>query len=467
MGLGLQMIAWDDDFCEALAARGFYVMRFDNRDVGLSTSFDAWGDPNPLHVFDELRKKHPVDAPYLLRDMADDAVGAARRRRRARRARRRRLDGRDDRAGAGDPSSRARADADVDHVDHRRHRRARTLVRDDRRGAGAVSARSPRASSSARSRSRARSTAAASRSTTSAIARLAARSFDRAYHPGGVRRQLIAIWLSGDRTAGAAASCSVPTLVMHGDADPLVPVDGGRATARAIPGARLEIIAGMGHELPRRGLAARHRRRHHAGGGARAVTSALVARAPVRYPCDYIDKGGLAVTDGARGCSGTPTWQLVVRGALDPAHVRTALADVVARYPSLRCTRIHALDGEPLARAPLRLRRGSAVRRRRASFASSRRATIATRSPRWCTTSRIGRLDLFADFPVTLTLARTGDDGCRLFFRQHHAIADGRAFIGLLVDFAAFLDAARAGRRPPPEALAPIHRAASSSRCSG
>jgi len=60
MGLGLQMIAWDDAFCEALAARGFYVIRYDNRDVGLSTTFDAYGDPNPLRVFDELRKKRPV-----------------------------------------------------------------------------------------------------------------------------------------------------------------------------------------------------------------------------------------------------------------------------------------------------------------------------------------------------------------------------------------------------------------------
>ncbi|MGZ3426255.1 MAG: hypothetical protein ACXVCV_06375, partial [Polyangia bacterium] len=77
------------------------------------------------------------------------------------------------------------------------------------------------------------------------------------------------------------------------------------------------------------------------------MTEALVARQPVRDPCDYVDKGGLAGTDGARGCSGTPTWQLLVRGALDPAHVRTALADVVARYPSL-ATRIQALDGERL-----------------------------------------------------------------------------------------------------------------------
>ena len=75
MGLGLQMIAWDDELCQALAARGFYVIRFDNRDVGLSTSFDAWGVPNPLQVFDELREKRPVTPPYRLADMADDAVG--------------------------------------------------------------------------------------------------------------------------------------------------------------------------------------------------------------------------------------------------------------------------------------------------------------------------------------------------------------------------------------------------------
>src|SRR6185312_5091592 len=74
MGLGLQMVAWDDAFLDALAARGFYVIRFDNRDVGLSTNFDAWGDPNPLQVFDELRKKHEVHAPYRLADMADDAA---------------------------------------------------------------------------------------------------------------------------------------------------------------------------------------------------------------------------------------------------------------------------------------------------------------------------------------------------------------------------------------------------------
>jgi condensation domain-containing protein/uncharacterized protein DUF1298 len=185
------------------------------------------------------------------------------------------------------------------------------------------------------------------------------------------------------------------------------------------------------------------------------VTTALVARAPVRYPCDYVDKGGLAVTDGARGCSGTPTWQLVVTGALDPAHVRSALADVVTRYPSLTTT-VHALDGAPLA-----ARRFAYIEDPAFSIDAIFRVVEARDEGALAALVRDEEnrhLDLFRDAPMTLTLARTGDDRCRLLFRQHHAIADGRAFIALLVDFAAFLDAARAGRRPPPEALAPIHR---------
>ncbi|MCU1279676.1 MAG: hypothetical protein JWM53_3222 [bacterium] len=185
------------------------------------------------------------------------------------------------------------------------------------------------------------------------------------------------------------------------------------------------------------------------------MTGALVAREPIRYPCDFVDKGGLAVTDGARGCSGTPTWQLVVRGALEPAHVRAALADVVTRYPSL-ATRIHALDGEPLG-----ARRFAYVEDPAFAVDGIFRAVEARDEATLAALVHMEQnrhLDLFRDFPVTLTLARTGDDACRLIFRQHHAIADGRAFIGLLADFALFLDAARAGRRPPPEALAPIHR---------
>ncbi|HWE29950.1 MAG TPA: condensation domain-containing protein [Polyangia bacterium] len=175
----------------------------------------------------------------------------------------------------------------------------------------------------------------------------------------------------------------------------------------------------------------------------------------ITYPCDYVDKGGLAVTDNARGCSGTPTWQLVVAGALDAAHVRAALADVVARYPPLRC-KVQALDGEPL-----RARRFAYVEDPEFDLDACFRVVDARDEATLAALVHEEQnrpLDLFRDAPLTLTLARTGDDSCRLFFRQHHAIADGRAFIGLLVDFAAFLDAARAGRRPAAEALARIDR---------
>jgi hypothetical protein len=175
----------------------------------------------------------------------------------------------------------------------------------------------------------------------------------------------------------------------------------------------------------------------------------------IQYPCDFIDKGGLAVTDGTRGCSGTPTWQLVVSGVLDPQHLRTALTDVVTRYPSLRC-KVRALDGEPLGARRFAWVEDPAFdldaifRVVEAHDAATLAAIVHEEQNR--------AHDLFRDPPVTLTLVRTGDDGCRLLFRQHHAIADGRAFIALVADFAAFLDAARAGRRPPASALAPIDR---------
>jgi pimeloyl-ACP methyl ester carboxylesterase len=78
---------------------------------------------------------------------------------------------------------------------------------------------------------------------------LAARCYDRGYHPAGASRQLAAIVATADRTA-ALSRVTAPTTVIHGDADPLVGVSGGRATAQAIPGARLVVIPGMGHDMP-------------------------------------------------------------------------------------------------------------------------------------------------------------------------------------------------------------------------
>ena len=249
MGLGLQMVAWDDDFCSTLAARGFYVVRFDNRDAGLSTNFDAWGDPNPLAVFDELRKKHPVTPPYRLADLADDVAGL--------------LDTLGIRAAHVVGLSMGGMIAQELAIRHPERVLTLTSIMST---TGATDVRGPSYETIAallapfppdrhgfieRSVGLAHTLHGLGFPFEDArVRRVAARSFDRAYRPGGVRRQLIAIWLSGDRTP-ALAALRVPTLVMHGDADPLIPVDGGRATARAIAGARLEVIPGMGHELPR------------------------------------------------------------------------------------------------------------------------------------------------------------------------------------------------------------------------
>jgi len=165
----------------------------------------------------------------------------------------------------------------------------------------------------------------------------------------------------------------------------------------------------------------------------------------IRYACDFIDKGALALTDNARGCSVTPTWQLVVRGALDPAHVRGALADCAARFPSLRC-KMRATDGD---------RRFEWVEDPAFTVDAIFRVVETDDLAALAREEQNRPLDPLRDFPVTLTLARAGGD-CRLFFRQHHASADGRAFIGLLIEFAAFLESRRTGK--PITALEPVHR---------
>jgi hypothetical protein len=171
---------------------------------------------------------------------------------------------------------------------------------------------------------------------------------------------------------------------------------------------------------------------------------------------DYIDKGSLALTSRAHGSSGTPTWQLLVRGALDPGHVRQALADTIARYPSL-ATRVQSLDGAPPEAARYRYAHDPQF------TVDKMLAVVDLRQAR----DRLDEIiqehldrhtDLFCDAPVTLTLVQLEDATSRLVFRQHHGLADGRAFIELLTDFAQFLVAARAGERPAAEALAPIAR---------
>ena len=176
----------------------------------------------------------------------------------------------------------------------------------------------------------------------------------------------------------------------------------------------------------------------------------------VVYPFDYVDKGGVAVTSARHGCSGTPTWQLVVRGVPDPDAVRAALGDLLVRYPSL-VTRVQALDAIPEYAKRFRYAGSATV------DVASLFELVDLRGRPAELTALIRDvwnrpLDQFRQPPVTLTMAITADDRCHLLFRAHHGIADGRAFIGLLADFARFVGAREAGLAPAPDQLSPVGR---------
>jgi pimeloyl-ACP methyl ester carboxylesterase len=247
MGLGTQMIAWDEELCQRFADRGFFVIRFDNRDVGLSTKIEA-PDLDVAAAIGAALAGQPPDAPYLLTDMADDAFGL--------------LDHLGiDRAhvvGASMGGMIAQTMAIA------RPERVATLTSImSTTGDPDVGTATPEAMALLMTRPPADREAYVANAVASSrllhgpvlpfdearAADRAARSFDRCFHPAGVGRQLVAIIASGDRTA-ALADVAVPTLVIHGDVDPLVNHSGGVATAKAVPGAQLLTIAGMGHGLP-------------------------------------------------------------------------------------------------------------------------------------------------------------------------------------------------------------------------
>jgi proline iminopeptidase len=249
-GLGLQLMAWPDEFVEGLVELGFYVIRFDNRDCGLSTKFEHAGIPNLGLAWLKAKLHWPIRPPYTLEDMADDAVGvlsalgvarahvvgvsmggmiaqlmAARFPSRVlsltsimSSSGRRGLPGPTPavrRAMLRQPKPGVDADGLVEHG-------VRLL-----QAIGSPTYPTPEKQ----------------------LRRRVARSLRRNCCPGGVVRQILAVAASGDRTP-LLHSIAAPTLVIHGAADPMVPLACGADTANAIPGARLEVIEGMGHDLP-------------------------------------------------------------------------------------------------------------------------------------------------------------------------------------------------------------------------
>ena len=247
MGLGAQMILWDDGFCTALAARGFYVIRFDNRDIGRSTKIAGEAPPLPKLLEQALTGK-PIEAPYTLRDMAADAVGlmdalgisrahvvgasmgAAITQELAINFADRLLTATCIMGTSGDPRLPPPTQEAMAVL-----MTPTPLDRDAYMERFLWTWRVLRGSAFPEDEARERARAE--------------RIFARGINPPAVARQLAAIFASGDRSA-ALPKVRVPMLVIHGTADPLVPVEGGRAIAAGVPGARLVEIEGMGHALP-------------------------------------------------------------------------------------------------------------------------------------------------------------------------------------------------------------------------
>ena len=248
MGLASQMIAWPDEFCAQLAARGYRVIRFDNRDIGLSTRFDSAGVPNITAAFAAAMQGKPVEAPYRLSDMAADAFGL--------------LDALDiDRAHVVGASM-GGAIAQTMAIEHPERLRTLTSIMATTGEPGlppptpeamAVLFKAPATTLEDYIESYAQSwkvLRGGSFPEDEALDReRAERLHERGLNPPGVARQMAAILASGSRKK-ALASVRVATLVLHGDADPLVPLACGVDTAESIPGARLVVIPGMGHALP-------------------------------------------------------------------------------------------------------------------------------------------------------------------------------------------------------------------------
>lgn len=248
-GLGGQLIEWPMSLIEAFLAARLRVITFDNRDVGRSGWFDAAGMPDILAAMTAAEAGEPVASAYTLADMAADVVALQ------------------DHLGLASAHllgvSMGGMIGQRVAIDH--PQRVRSLI-------SVMSSTGSRDLPGATDEARAvlftpppsqekdavvaHGRAGADviggphfRSSEVGWGRFVADKYERGYHPAGIARQMTAVMADGDRTE-ALARVAAPTLVLHGDADPLVPLECGRATARAIPGARFAAIERMGHDLP-------------------------------------------------------------------------------------------------------------------------------------------------------------------------------------------------------------------------
>ncbi len=267
MGLGTQMTRWRPEFCQRLVDNGHYVIRFDNRDIGLSHKFDDAGIPDMVQLFAAALEGKPVEAPYTLDHMADDAVGLLD----ALEIERAHICG----ASMGGMIAQTMAIRSGDRLHSMTSIMSSTgnpeLPPSKPEAMAALT--SPAGTTLEEVLERAVSISRtigspAYQDSEENIRERARQDFERSFYPAGVTRQMAAIAASGNRKP-ALANVTTPTLVIHGKDDPLVPVEGGLDTAEAVTGSRLELIEGMGHDLPEEvwdqivGAISEHTGQHH------------------------------------------------------------------------------------------------------------------------------------------------------------------------------------------------------------
>lgn len=250
MGLGMQMIAWPEPFCRDLAAQGFRVIRYDNRDTGFSTKFEGRKAPGVASLILRSMLRLPIRVPYTLRDMAEDAVGL--------------IDALGIRSAHIVGASMGGMIAQNIAAEHPHQVRSLTSVMSTS-GHRSLPGADPLVS---RHLFRSRPTGTDREAVITHNMRtveligspaypideetrreMTSFSFDRCYFPSGFTRHVAAIFHDGDRR-DRLRTIATPTLVIHGREDPLVPLSGGIDTAKHVPGAQLEIIDGMGHNFP-------------------------------------------------------------------------------------------------------------------------------------------------------------------------------------------------------------------------
>ncbi|WP_339630858.1 alpha/beta hydrolase [uncultured Sneathiella sp.] len=250
-GVGVQLAAWNETFLKALADNGFYVILYDNRDVGKSTKFDDWGQADIPAAFAQARARETVSAPYTLEDMADDAAELI--------------------VALGIEKAHflgsSNGGAIAQTLAYRRPERVKSLISvmatSARRGLPRPEAKAaewltkPRnpAGTLEGAMDEAVETAGIIGSPgfprdEASIREEAAMLYKRSFYPDGNSRHLLASLASGDSRVAHLSEITAPTMVIHGREDPLVPLGCAEDVQKSIPGAEIVVIDGMGHDIP-------------------------------------------------------------------------------------------------------------------------------------------------------------------------------------------------------------------------